>query len=435
MKPLVSGLLLLTAVTLLAESAHALQPIELFLDAARETNPDTREARANTDTARAQSMVSVGRLLPGLSLRGSYGRNQYETSIALPSSGGSPQTVTITPYDQFEGVATVTVPLVNLADYWRTDVASLQTTSSKSQEASVALQVESRVVQAYYQTIADLALIAASERALEFSRASLALAQIRYQAGKTAAIDVDRAEAEVERQIQQLAAARFQLEVDRRSLRSLTGIEPDIRSAPALQDDLREERPLDEFMASEAKLPSVAAAAAASRAQEQQAAAQRLTLLPVLAASFTERGTNAAGFSGHAWSWQAMLSLTWSFDLTSVGYIRQQDAQLGVAKAREEKVRITARDSIHRAWNAVDASIARVRSARKQAQVSRRAADLARDRYTAGAATQLDLLQAERDAFLSEINQIQADADLANARAQLRLAAGRSLVAKTEVRP
>ena len=130
-----------------------------------------------------------------------------------------------------------------------------------------------------------------------------------------------------------------------------------------------------------------------------------------------------------------MLSLTWSFDLTSVGHIRQQDAQLGAATAREERARVAARDSIHRAWNAVDVSIARARSARKQAQVSRRVADLARDRYTAGAATQLDLLQAERDAFTAEANQIQAEADLANARNQLRLAAGRSLIAKTEEKP
>jgi hypothetical protein len=132
----------------------------------------------------------------------------------------------------------------------------------------------------------------------------------------------------------------------------LTAVTLLAESAYALQDDLREERPLDEFMASEAKLPSVAA-----------------------------------------------------------------------------------RDFIHRAWNAVDASIARVRSAHKQAQVSLRAADLVRDRYIAGAAIQLDLLQAERGAFSAKINQIQADADLVNDRAQLRLAAGRSLAETTEVKP
>lgn len=48
--------------------------------------------------------------------------------------------------------------------------------------------------------------------------------------------------------------------------------------------------------------------------------------------------------------------------------------------------------------------------------------------------TQLDLLQAQRDAFIADVNRIQADAELANARAQLRLASGRSLVASTKER-
>ena len=55
------------------------------------------------------------------------------------------------------------------------------------------------------------------------------------------------------------------------------------------------------------------------------------------------------------------------------------------------------------------------------------AAEQARNRYTSGTTMQLDLLQAQRDAFVAEVARIQADADLINARAQLRLAAGRSL--------
>ncbi len=45
-------------------------------------------------------------------------------------------------------------------------------------------------------------------------------------------------------------------------------------------------------------------------------------------------------------------------------------------------------------------------------------------RYTAGVATQLEVTEAQRDAFLATASSIQADADLAFARAALRLAAG-----------
>ena len=87
------------------------------------------------------------------------------------------------------------------------------------------------------------------------------------------------------------------------------------------------------FQTRETALPSVAAAMTARRAQEQQALVQRLTLLPALAGSFAERGTNTPGFTGHEWSWQTMLSLTWALNLTSLGNIRAQDAQLSAATA------------------------------------------------------------------------------------------------------
>ena len=54
---------------------------------------------------------------------------------------------------------------------------------------------------------------------------------------------------------------------------------------------------------------------------------------------------------------------------------------------------------------------------------ARRTAELVSDRYQAGAATQLDVTQAQRDAFLADVSRIQADAELACARASLRGAA------------
>ena len=72
-------------------------------------------------------------------------------------------------------------------------------------------------------------------------------------------------------------------------------------------------------------------------------------------------------------------------------------------------------------------------ASKKRSATSREAAAhaslQARERYRAGTITQLDLLQAQRDAFNAEVSRIQADADLVNARAQLRLSSGHSLLA------
>jgi outer membrane protein TolC len=79
----------------------------------------------------------------------------------------------------------------------------------------------------------------------------------------------------------------------------------------------------------------------------------------------------------------------------------------------------------------VRAGIAKSRAARAESQAAARAATLSVDRYSAGATTQLDVTQAQRDAFLASASQIQADSDLAYARAALRLAAGVPLSTKS----
>jgi len=206
-------------------------------------------------------------------------------------------------------------------------------------------------------------------------------------------------------------------------------VTPDLSATVPLSDDLRPEPELGTFETGLAGLPAVAAASASTRAAIQQADAQRLALAPSIAGTFTEHGTNAPGFTGHDWSYQAALTLTWSLDLTSFADIRAQDAAADAARARELRALLSAGDAIHREWNTVVAGIARSRSARAGREAAVHAASQARERYRAGTITQLDLLQAQRDAFNAEVSRIQADADLVNARAQLRLSSGHSLLA------
>jgi outer membrane protein TolC len=320
------------------------------------------------------------------------------------------------------------MPLIDAASSVRARAARTSARAAEDSEKDAALQVESAVAQAWYQVAADVGLVDASRRALEVARANLALTEHQRAAGAVAGLDLDRARAEVERQVQQLASADLALALDARALASRSGLAPELAGAPRLPDDLHPEPPLETFVPADAALPALAAAGEARRAQEEQARAQRLTLVPTLVGGVGEHRTNAPGLLGHDWSYQALLALSWSFDFSTLPAIRAEEARVAAAVAREERTRLAVHDAIHRAWNTVQTDLARSRSARAQAQVSARAADLARDRYRVGAGTQLDLLQAQRDAFAAEVNGIQADADLANARAQLSLAAGRSLL-------
>jgi outer membrane protein TolC len=412
-----------------AAQASALQPLEEFLRSARSSSPDTAEARAARRQAGAEAQAALGRALPRLSLRGTYTRNQYETSLAFPDpAGGPPSSVIVTPRDRWDGSVTLDVPLVDLSSFSRIAAARTSARASATQETATGLRVQSLVIQDYYQLVANAALVEASRQAVAVARASLRIAEERHGAGTAALLDVDRARAEVERNVQQLAGAELQVALVARALESTTGITPALDGAVALRDDLHEEAPLERFERPDPELPSVDAAIQSRVAAEQLATAQRLSLVPSLVASATEQTTSVAGLGGREAAWQAVIGFTWSFDLTTLADIRTRDAAAEGARAREQRVRLAARDEIHRAWATVRTSIARSRSARVQAEVSDRASRLAMDRYQAGTASQLDLLQAQRDAFAADAARIQADADLVNARAQLRVAAGEDLL-------
>jgi outer membrane protein TolC len=421
----VIAVLLFFLLVLYSLPSLALQPVEAFAQGARRRNPDALEAKANLAQEEAQAQSALGRVLPGVSARGSYTRNQYSSEIDLGTAGR----VTVVPSDQWDGTATVRVPLVDLAGFRRVSAARSTAEAASRQLDATRLQVEGEAVQDYYQVVANVFLVQASAQALAVSREGLRLAQARYQAGSAAGLEVDRARADVEQQVQQLAGAELQVQLAVRALESVSSVEPDLSSVTPFFDDLHPEPNLEQFEGRLAQLPAVAAATANTSAAEKQLDAQRFTIAPTVAGVFTEQGTTAPGF-GRDWSYQAGVTASWSFDLTTIGDIRSQGAALDAARAREQRTVLAARDSIHREWNTVVAGIARSRSARAGLEAARHAALQARERYRAGTITQLDLLQAQRDAFNAEVSRIQADADLVNARAQLRLSSGRSLLSE-----
>lgn len=185
-------------------------------------------------------------------------------------------------------------------------------------------------------------------------RRSIALQ--RHPAGNAAILEVDRARAVVEQRNQQVASAELQVAVASRALRSASGVIPDLSSSAELDLDLRSEAPLSEFEKQLPALPAVAAAARARQSADPLASAQRLTLAPSITGYFAETGSNAPGFAGHDWSYQAGVTLTWSLDLTTFADIRRQDARADAERARELRTSLSSGDAIHQQWNTVASS-------------------------------------------------------------------------------
>lgn len=418
MRTALSGSVLVVAALAWSPPARALQPLEDFVRGARAHNPVNEEARAEQAAADARAGEALGRALPAISASGTYTRNEREVAL-----GGA----TFVPLNQVDAAVALAVPLLDLTRFVRVSAANRLADSAAYHEQDVARAAEAETVQLYYQLAANLGLVRAARRALEVVQVNLTMTEQTARAGTATALDVQRASAEVERQRQQLTSAELAVRLTARALASRTQIVPDINAEPPLGDDLHAEPPLAEFLANAPLTPAVKSAALAREAADRTATAQTLTLVPTLTASASERYTNATALlGGHHEAYAAALSLVWAFDLGTPYGIRARNAEAAVVAAREREAALVTGDAIFQAWSTIDADIVRCRSARAQEAVSAHAAEIARARYRSGVATQLDMIQADRDAFSAEAGRVQADADLLNARQQLRLAAGKA---------
>jgi outer membrane protein TolC len=417
-----------------APASYALQPLEVFLNGANKVNPDVLESQANVAQTDAQKDLAWARVLPGISGRLAYTSNQHVSTLDFSLIEGLPPgtaVVTVIPKYQWDGSGTLTVPLINFSNFWLIDSAKSSLSSAQKALSNTRLLVQSAVTQDFYQVVANMAFVTSAQKALDVSKESLRLATVRRDAGVGPELDVDRARADVETQTQQVATARLQVALAARSLESSSSVTPDV-NAPLdfaqFVDPLQDAPPLETVEKLVETLPSVESAKFNTQAADQAVTAQKLTLLPSILGTFTEHGTNAPGFATTDFSWQMVIALTWQLDFGNRANINQSIAAADAARAREQRARLNAGDVIHRQWATIRAGIVRSRSARAGQEAAQHAAQQAHDRYEAGTITQLDLLTAQRDAFSADVTRIQADADLVNARAQLRLAAGASLL-------
>lgn len=400
--------------------ARATQPLESFLERSKTQSFDAREATATERQRSAEADAALGRLTPAFSARGVYTRNQYEAAVQLP---GSPDRIVITPYNQLDAFLQLDVPIVDLASYHRYKAASALAESSSQQKQATTIDVSRSVARAYYQYVGAGSLVQSARESIKAAEANLKNVDDRRAAGAATDLDHERAAASLARAEQDLADAELGVALAGRSLETLSGLSP-LAGEGFPEDDLHGEGTLNNWLALAGSSPSQRVAQKLGEAAEQNRKAASRALWPTLAGSAQERFTNATGFNGRNSAYTLQLVLSWRLDYATISTNNAQSAALEVQRVRVERSKRSAEDAAFEAYRRVEAGLAKSRSARAQSAAATRAAALSQDRYLAGVATQLDVTQAQRDAFLASAAKIQADADLAFARASLRLAAG-----------
>jgi outer membrane protein TolC len=431
----------LAALLLFTKGAWATQPLDAFLERAKAQSFDAREAKATERQRSAEADAAFGRLTPAFSARGVYTRNQYEVAAqlpvsaaipAMPAMGGMPATqavpaktvtLVITPLNQLDAFLQLDVPIIDLASYHRYRAASALAASAKEQQGATTIDVSRSVARAYYQFLGADALVQSARESIKAAEANLKNVDDRRSAGAATDLDHERAAAAVARSQQDLADAELGSALAGRALETLSGMGPEpAQGFP--EDDFRSEGTLGNWLSLAVATPTDRVAQRLGEAAEHNRKAASSALLPTLAGSAQERITNATGFSGRNSSYTLQLVLSWRLDYATLATSDAQSAALDVQRVRVERSRRALEDSAFEAFRRVEAGVAKSRAARAQESAAARAAALSADRYAAGVATQLDVTQAQRDAFLASAARIQADTDLAFARASLRLAAG-----------
>ncbi|HEX2731555.1 MAG TPA: TolC family protein [Polyangiaceae bacterium] len=413
----------LAAVWLTAGEARATQPLDTFVTGARKTGFDARETRAVTAQREAEAELAERRLWPTFGVRGVYTRNQYEAAAQLP---GSSTRLVITPQNQFDAFFQVDLPIVDLPTRHRASAAEHQAHAAAKQQDVTGQDLERNVARLYFQFEGAKALKEAANLGIAASQANVDNVATRRSLGAATDLDYERAMAALEQSRQDLADADLMLTLSARALETASGITPQAEGAALPDDDLHSEAALERWQQRAQKLPSLDAAADRARALVENRKAADTTYYPTLAASAQERVTNATGFAGHVASYNVQLVLAWRLDTTTSNNIDAQNAQLEQNRVQNERLSRNISDAVFETYQRVQTGIARCRSTRAKLAAASRAAQLAQDRFGVGAATQLDVTLAQREAFLASAANIQANADLAYARAALRLAAGMS---------
>jgi outer membrane protein TolC len=406
-------------------------PIRLTLrDAiqrALKQNPQVVVANLNVAESQQNANISRAALLPqaDLAMSEAVRRTNIQAQLGLPFAG-FPQH--IGPYWVFQGGPNFSIPLLDLTAYRRWRASQEDITGSRAELISAREQNVQLVVSQYLGTLRSAADVTAARSRMDVAKALLDLAADMQRNGAGTRIDTARADVQYQNERQNVLVAETQYKTSLYALARLLDIDPrtpieltDQKSffeTPAFEGNATVEtafanRP--ELQAIESRLRSL-------ELQRRAAADQRLPRLSITG-EWSEQGLTP-GTAIPTYNYQGNIDIP----LFTGGRIRAQQAvaDLEIQKAEQDR-----QDTRNGVAVEVQTALAELDSARNQVEVANHALDLARevlgqarDRFQAGVANNIEVIQAQDDVARANDNQIQALYRYNQARADLARSTG-----------
>ena len=366
-------------------------------------NRDLRVAIANIEQARAQYRIQRADRLPTVGLGVSGSRQTTGEDQPITSLYQSGLSVTSFELDLFDRVR-------NLSQ-----AALAQFLATEEARKSAQISLISSVANVYLQLLADEELLAITQQTLGTRQESLRLTQLRFDNGVASRFELQQARSLVETALATLAQQQRQRAQDINLLTLLVGapVEPvpqgatlastELPDLPAgLPSDLLANRP--DIRSAEQQLIAANANIGAARANFFP----RITLTGSVGSASTElSGLFKSGSYGWSFAPQAILPI---FDYG------RNTAVLGSARAQRDIAVAQYEQSIQTAFREVADALAGQSTFSEQLRAQRAVAEAEADRfnladlrYRNGAASYLELLDAQRALFQAQQAAVQAN--------------------------
>jgi outer membrane protein len=423
------------ALGLLAQPAHGQPGRVLTLDEALRTarahHPQLQVAHAQTEVAHARAEESLAPLLPQVSGSATYQRTT-SNYVPQPGSAGasSPAAANFDTFNSFRFGLSANQLIYDFGQSTgKWDAAKINARSQANSEQRSGEQVAFNLRAAYYNAAATRSLVKVAQDALVNQEAHLKQSQGFVRAGTRPEIDL--AQALTNRATARVALINAQngYDVARAQLNQAMGVEGTIEydvDVPVVAPVPGEDGSTDELLPQAIKArPDLQALADQIRAQQATIRATKGGYGPALNAgtAFNESGP---ALDNLGWNWYLGLSLTWQ--IFGGGITRQQvreaQASASVLSGQYEIQHQQIRLELEQARLAVRAAKASVEATHEAVVNAREQLRLAEGRYQAGVGNVIELGDSQVAMTTASAQEVQAQFNLATARAQLMLALG-----------
>jgi multidrug efflux system outer membrane protein len=392
--------------------------LDRMVDEALAHNANLAVAVARVDEARAIFGETRSGQFPAVDA--SYGRERTRSSLrsGTPLPAGVERIT-----DSYRGTLDVSYEL----DLWgrlrnATRAARAEMLATEAAQETVRIALVADVVQAYYSLRSLDEQVAATQRSVTSRAESLALQKKRYDAGVISEFEYRQLEAEElaaraqlpvleQRRTQQENALAVLLGRSPRAIYSDTVVEKSAAGEPAGQQALVVPAGLPSELL--LRRPDLVEAEQRLIAANARIGAARAAYFPSVSITGFFGGESVAMselFTGPAGTWQAAARLTqpiWNY--------RRVGSQVDAANARQRQALAQYQLAIQNAFRDVRDTIVAQSKTREQfdaenrrAATLREALRLAKLRYQSGVASQLDVLDAERNLLAAELNRSDA---------------------------